>query len=94
MLNPFDVLAIIGMAVVVTAISFPILEAVRALIPIIFEGGGELPPQTSKDRWVLAAVLLVAFGGGVFVHPLFLITLYGWAAWSNYQERGSIFRQR
>lgn len=52
-----------------------------------------LTPEDHRNFWMMIAILLIAFGGGIFVHPLFILMLYGWAAWSNYRKHGNIFRR-
>ena len=48
-------------------------------------------PKQRRDFWAAIAVILVTFGLGLLVHPLFLLTMVAWVARENYRERGTIF---
>jgi hypothetical protein len=37
-----------------------------------------MTPEQRRDFWTVIAVVLVTFGGGIFVHPLFLVTMPVW----------------
>ena len=51
-----------------------------------------LTPKQRRDALTVIAVMLVTFGLGLLVHPLFLLTMFVWVARENYRDRGTIFR--
>lgn len=51
-----------------------------------------LTPKQRRDALTVIAVMLVTFGLGLLVHPLFLLTMVVWVARENYRDRGTIFR--
>jgi hypothetical protein len=57
-----------------------------------FRRSRPLTAEQRRDFWIMVAALLVTFAGGIFVHPLFLLTILIWVAWDNYRDHGHIFK--